>query len=92
MRRVAVVVAVLGLVGLGVAPAGANTPHRHKASGVKGAVLDASCYGACVEPAPPDPIYSGALTVTVRRASDGATVASREVNDGHFRLRVKRGT
>jgi hypothetical protein len=45
-----------------------------------------------VEPPPPQPTYAGPVTVTVRRASDGALAASREITDGRFRIRVKRGT
>lgn len=82
--------ALLGLVGLLAAPAAAKKRH-HKPAGVKGVVLNATCYGACVEPPPPEPIYTGAVTVTVRRVSDGATVASQPTSDGHFRMRVKRG-
>jgi hypothetical protein len=69
----------------------AEAKKRHKPSGVKGMVLDASCYGPCIEPPPPQPVYSGPVTVTLRRASDGAVVASREVSEGHFRFRLKRG-
>jgi hypothetical protein len=90
-RTLATALALLGLIALIAAPADATKKHRHKPSGVKGVVLDASCYGACVEPPPPDPIYSGAVTVTVSRASDGSVVASQAVSDGHFRIRVKRG-
>ena len=90
-RAIATGLALLGLIGLVAAPAAAKK-HRHKPSGVKGVVLDASCYGACVEPPPPEPVYSGAVTVTVSRPSDGSVVASQAVSDGHFRMRVKRGT
>jgi hypothetical protein len=31
-----------------------------------------------------------ALTVEIRRAADGALVASRQPSDGHFRAKVKR--
>jgi hypothetical protein len=37
-------------------------------------------------------VYSGPVTVTVQRASDGTTVASQAVSDGHFRFRLKRGS
>jgi hypothetical protein len=90
-RAIATALALVGLMALVVAPADAKKRH-HKAAGVKGVVLDASCYGACVEPPPPEPVYSGPVTVTVARASDGTTVASKAVSDGHFRMRVKRGT
>jgi hypothetical protein len=54
-------------------------------------VLDASCPGPCVQPQAAEPIYSGAVTVTVQRTSDGAQVASQPVSDGHFRFKLKRG-
>jgi hypothetical protein len=83
--------AVLGLVAALAAPAEAGKRHRHKPAGVKGVVLNSTCPGACAEPPPPPPTYTGQVTVTVRRASDGALMASQETSDGHFRLRVKRG-
>jgi hypothetical protein len=83
---------MLGLLGLLAAPAEAKKRHSHKPAGVKGVVLNSTCYGPCVEPAPPQPAYTGPVTVTVKRASNGATVASKAVSDGHFRMRVKRGT
>lgn len=73
-------------------PAQAVHAQKHKRqSGVKGVVLNSTCAGACTEPPPPAPAYTGPVTITVRRASDGGLVASREINDGHFRIRVKRG-
>jgi hypothetical protein len=83
--------AVLAVVGLVASPAEAGKRHKHKPAGVKGAVLNSTCPGACAEPPPPPALYTGPVTVTVRRASDGALVASQEVSDGHFRMRVKRG-
>jgi hypothetical protein len=59
---------------------------------VKGVVLNSTCAGPCVDPPPPPSPYAGTVTVTVNRANDGAQVASRVVSDGHFRMRVKRGT
>ena len=79
-------------MGVLAAPAEANKRHSHKRAGVKGVVLDASCYGACAEPQPPDPVYAGAVTVTVQRVSDGATVANQAASEGHFRIRLKRGS
>ena len=65
--------------------------HSHKPAGVEGVVLNSSCAGACQEPPPPQPLYTGAVTVTVTRASDGQQIASRAISDGHFRIRLKRG-
>ena len=81
---------VLGCLAL-LTASSADGTKRHKPSGVKGVVLDASCYGPCVEPSPPQPTYAGPVTVTVRRADDGVLVASQAVDDGRFRMRVKRG-
>jgi hypothetical protein len=84
------VVVVLALL---VAPAAARKHHRHKKpSGVEGVVRDATCPGACAEPAPPEPLYTGAATIEVRRATDGTVVASQAISDGQFRIRVKPGT
>jgi hypothetical protein len=74
------------------ATAGATKHHAQKHPGVRGVVFDATCPGACAVPPPPQPVYAGAVTVTVRRAGDGAIVASQAVSDGHFKLRVKRGS
>jgi hypothetical protein len=94
VRRGLTALAVLAVLALIATPAGAGnrSHHKHKPAGVKGVVLDGTCPGACAEPPPPEPLYTGAVTVTVSRASDGAEVASRPVGDGHFRMRVKRGT
>jgi hypothetical protein len=90
VRRVLTALAVLGVAALLAPPAEAGKRH-HKHSGVRGVVLNSTCYGACAEPPPPQPTYTGPVTVTVRRASDGALVASREVSDGHYKIRIKRG-
>jgi hypothetical protein len=73
------------------ATAGAKKRHSHKPAGVAGIVLDSTCAGACQEPPPPEPVYTGPLTITVVRVSDGQQVASQAISDGHFRLRLKRG-
>ncbi|HSD24306.1 MAG TPA: hypothetical protein VLB79_08280 [Solirubrobacterales bacterium] len=91
MTRVLTALVMFGALGVLAGPAQANKHHMHKPAGVKGVVLDSTCPGACAEPAPPPPAYTGTVTITVRRASDGALVASQETSDGHFRLRVKRG-
>jgi hypothetical protein len=83
--------AVLAAVGLIASPANARK-HHHKPSGIKGVVLNSTCYGPCAEPPPPEPLYTGAVTITVVRVADGTTVASQAIDDGYFRLRLKRGT
>jgi hypothetical protein len=85
--------ALLVIVGLVALPAEAGKRHhKHKPAGVRGVVLNGTCPGPCAEPPPPQPVYTGPVTITVQRASDGALVASQETSDGHFRMRVKRGT
>ena len=92
MRKLMTGLALLAAIALFTAPADAKKRHGHKHSGVAGTVLNATCAGACAEPPPPEPLYTGPVTVTVARASDGVIVASQAVSDGHFRLRVKKGS
>src|SRR3954451_21270980 len=73
------------------APVQAKKHHNHKPAGVRGVVLNSSCAGACQDPPPPAPVYTGAVTITVTRASDGQQAASQAIDDGHFRIRLKRG-
>ncbi len=91
MRRLFIALALLGAIAVAAAPADAKKRHSHKPSGVEGVVLNSTCAGACAEPAPAEPVYSGAVTITVQRASDGQQVASQAIGDGHFRIRLKRG-
>ena len=91
VRRLLTALAVLGVLVLPAATA-QGKKHHHKASGVAGLVLDSTCPGACADPPAPEPIYTGALTITVTRASDGQRIASQATSDGHFKLRVKRGS
>jgi hypothetical protein len=89
-RRLLAFVTVAALIVV-PASAGAKKRHSHKPSGVDGVVLNSTCPGACQEPPPPQPVYSGPLTITVQRASDGQQVASQAISDGKFRIRLKRG-
>ncbi len=91
MRRLCVTLLALAIAALAVAPAGAGKRHRHKPAGVKGVVLNSTCPGACAEPPPPEPVYTGAVTITVQRVSDGQQVASQAISDGHFKIRLQRG-
>jgi hypothetical protein len=92
MRRGLILLAIGAVVLMPAsASAGKRHHHKHKPAGVKGVVFNSTCPGACAVPPPPPTLYTGTVTVTVRRASDGVQVASREISDGHFRLRVKRG-
>jgi hypothetical protein len=93
MRRGVTAVIALLAIGLVVTSAQARKHHRAKGpAGVKGVVLDATCYGPCAVPAPPQPVYTGAVTIEVRRPSDGAMVASQAISDGHFRIGLAPGS
>ena len=90
MRRGLILIS-LAVIAIAPASSEAKKKHSHKPAGVEGVVLNSSCAGACQEPPPPQPVYTGAVTVTVMRASDGQQVASRAISEGHFRIRLKRG-
>jgi hypothetical protein len=91
MRR-GVPILLAAAIALFAAPADARKRHKSKApSGIEGVVLDSTCYGPCVEPPPPEPAYTGAVTITVQRVSDGGQVASEGISDGHFQIRLSRG-
>jgi hypothetical protein len=93
MRRGVVLLAVVAAAVLPASAAdGKRSHHKHKPAGVKGVVLSDPCPRACTDPTLPEPAYTGSLTITVNRARDGRLVASQETSDGHFRMRVKRGS
>jgi hypothetical protein len=74
------------------ASAAAKKHHKHKPSGIVGVVLNTTCSGACAEPPPPAPLYTGSgLTVTVTRIADATVMASSQPTAGYFRFRLKRG-
>jgi hypothetical protein len=85
------VLTLVGAIALVATPATAKKHRSHKHAGVAGTVLNSTCAGACQEPPPPEPAYTGPVTITVQRASDGQQVASQATDDGHFRIRLKRG-
>jgi hypothetical protein len=92
MRRLglAALVVALTVVVVSAAPAGAQK-HRRPA-GIVGTVVNSTCFGPCAYPQPASHPYTGSgLTVEIRRAADGALVATRQPSDGHFRAKVKRG-
>jgi hypothetical protein len=90
MRRGLLIIAVIAIA-LVPASAEGKKRHSHKPAGVEGVVVNSTCPGACHEPPPPEPTYTGAVTITVTRTSDGQQVASQAISDGHFRMRVKPG-
>jgi len=91
VRKPVAALLVLSLALIAAAPADAGKRGKKKPSGVAGVVLNATCFGPCIEPPPPEPTYTGQVTVNVNRASDGALVASSTPTDGKFRFRLKRG-
>jgi hypothetical protein len=91
MRRGLLMVIAVAAIAVMPAGAAAKKHHSHKPAGVKGVVLNSTCAGACAEPPPPAPLYTGAVTVTAARASDGQQVASQAISDGHFKVRLQRG-
>jgi hypothetical protein len=91
VRKLLMAAALVGVLVFLATPAGAKKHHNHKPSGVAGTVFNSTCAGACANPPPPEPVYTGAVTITVTRASDGQQVASQAISDGHFRIRLKRG-
>jgi hypothetical protein len=86
---------LLALAAIALVPASAEgakrQKHKAKPAGVKGVILNSTCFGPCVDPPPPQSAYNGPVTVAVHRASDGALVASRATSDGRFKIRLKRG-
>jgi hypothetical protein len=91
MRRFALAGVFLTAIALVVPAASAAAPKKKRPSGIVGTVVNSTCYGPCVEPQPASPPYTGPVTVEIRRAADGALVATRQPTDGHFRAKVKRG-
>lgn len=93
MRKLLTALAFALAIAVLVSPAlaGAKKRHSHKPAGVAGVVLNSTCAGACQEPPPPQPVYTGSVTITVTRVSDGQQVASQAISDGKFRIRLKRG-
>jgi hypothetical protein len=92
MRRLTVLLALAALALLAAAPAEAGKRKKHKKpAGIEGVVLSSTCYGPCIDPPPPQPLYTGQVTVTVTRAADGAPVATQAISDGRFRFKLKRG-
>ena len=64
-----------------------------EATGIKGVVLDATCYGPCRYPPKPLPPYTGSgLTVTVRSLPEHKLVAKLHPDDGHFAVKDQPGS
>ncbi len=79
------VVASLAFTALPAAVAG-------EATGIRGVVLDATCYGPCRYPPQPLSPYAGpGLTVAVRSLPDNQLVAKLHPTDGRFAIKLAPG-
>jgi hypothetical protein len=87
-RRIAILFALVALGAVSIPPgAGAGTE-----TGIKGVVLNTTCYGPCRYPPPPPPLYTGpGLTVAIRTV-DGELVARLHPKDGRFQVAEPPGT
>jgi hypothetical protein len=89
MRKALATLLVLASLGFLAIPAGAGAGD---ATGIKGVVLNATCYGPCQYPPEPLPPYTGpGLIVTVRSLPDHRLVATLHPTDGHFGITVAPG-
>jgi hypothetical protein len=90
MRRAIATLLVLASVGFLSIPTGAGAG---EATGIKGVVLNATCYGPCRYPPEPLPPYTGSgLVVTVRSLPDYQLVAKLYPKDGRFAVKVPPGS
>ena len=80
---------LLGVVGAAAwaAPAHSNVPD----SGIRGVVLDTTCYGPCQVGQDPGPYEGGGLTVAIRRISTGELVRRLTPEHGRFSPRIRPG-
>jgi hypothetical protein len=89
VRRRAAILFALIAIGVVSIPGGAGAVTE---SGIKGVVLDATCYGPCRYPPGSLPPYTGpGLTVAIRTV-DGKLVARLHPNDGRFAVAERPGT
>ena len=82
----ALAIALLGAVG--PAAAGQAQPPD---GGVRGVVLDTTCYGPCQVDQQPEPYRGTGLTVSIRRVSTGELVRRLKPADGRFGTRIRPG-
>jgi hypothetical protein len=87
MKRICLLAAALLGVLLWVGPASAG-----EQSGVRGVVLNTTCYGPCIYPPPPPPRYEGDdLRVVIRRLPSLELVVVLHPNEGRFGRRLPAG-
>ena len=82
----ALVIALFGAVG----PA-AGGQGQLPDSGVRGVVLDTTCYGPCQVDQQPEPYKGSGLTVVVRRVSTGEVIRTLTPRSGRFSNRLRPG-
>jgi hypothetical protein len=78
------------LAALAVVPIGGASADHIKLTGIEGQVLDATCYGPCVQD-PKLPPYMGRATVIVRERSSGEIYARVPVVESKFMAHVPPG-
>jgi hypothetical protein len=66
-------------------------PASASGSGIRGVVLDTTCWGPCRYPPDPQPYTGPGLTVTVRSLTTNKLVATLHPKDGRFRVEVRPG-
>jgi hypothetical protein len=82
------IAALITLAALALMPAASPAG---KPSGIKGVLLDATCYGPCAVNPDPKPYTGDSARLVVRSRPSGDVVARRSPADGRFRLRLPRG-
>jgi hypothetical protein len=88
MRRIAPFAGVAALALLLTVP-GASS--ERLTSGVRGSVLDATCYGPCQIDQKPEPYTGPDAHVVIRALPERSVVARRAPKQGHFRVRLAPG-
>jgi hypothetical protein len=90
MRKTIAALLVLASLGFVSIPTGAGAG---EATGIRGVVLDATCYGPCRYPPPPLSPYTGpGLTVVVRSLPDNQLVAKLHPVKGRFATKLAPGS
>jgi hypothetical protein len=87
MRWALLTLALLGPIGVAAVPAGA----AGEPSGVRGVVLNTTCYGPCQAGQEPQPYQGSGLTVVVRRVSTGEVLRRLTPEHGRFSTRLGPG-